>query len=87
MRYRDGKNKIVAAAVMATQRAIAAAGGQSALARACGVTPQSVQGWLKNGGVPAERVVKVEKATGVSRAQLRPDLYAGMGDDSTHKAL
>src|SRR5262249_44030735 len=38
-----------------------------------GSSQPSVSNWLR---VPAERVLSVEAATGVSRATLRPDLYA-----------
>src|SRR5262249_52795444 len=53
--------------------AIRVAGGVGALARKIGISPPSVSNWLR---VPAERVLSVEAATGVSRAILRPDLYA-----------
>jgi len=53
--------------------AIRAAGGIGALARKIGISQPSVSNW---GRVPAERVLSVETITGVSRAVLRPDLYA-----------
>src|SRR5256885_8364167 len=53
--------------------AIRAAGGVGALARKIGISQPSVSNWSR---VPAERVLSVEAATGVSRAILRPDLYA-----------
>lgn len=56
-------------------RAARAAGGQSALARILKVTPQAVQKMCASGRVPAERVLEIEKATGVSRHELRPDIY------------
>ena len=59
----------------AAVRAAKAAGGQSALARILGCTPQSVQSMCASGNVPAGRVLPIEKATGVSRHELRPDLY------------
>jgi DNA-binding transcriptional regulator YdaS (Cro superfamily) len=59
----------------AVERAAKAAGGQSALARVLGCTPQNVQRWCASGRVPAERVLSVERATGVSRYELRPDIY------------
>lgn len=67
----------------AIQRAAFLLGGQSALARAIGntpdlqVTPQAVQAWCRSGRVPAERVLAVERATNgrVTRFELRPDLY------------
>jgi DNA-binding transcriptional regulator YdaS (Cro superfamily) len=56
-------------------KAAKAAGGQSALARLLRVTPQAVQKMCASGRVPAERVLEIEKATGVSRHELRPDIY------------
>jgi len=53
--------------------AIRVAGGVGALARKIGISQPSVSNWSR---VPAERVLSVEAATGVSRALLRPDLYA-----------
>jgi TorA maturation chaperone TorD len=58
------------------QRAVDAAGGIVALARALGVAQPSVSGWSR---VPAERVAAVEAATGVPKTELRPDLYASSG--------
>jgi TorA maturation chaperone TorD len=54
-------------------RAIDAAGGVAQLARKIGVAQPSVSNWNR---VPAQRVIAVEAATGVSRKQLRPDLYS-----------
>lgn len=53
--------------------AINAAGGVVQLARKIGVAQPSISNWNK---VPAQRVIAVEAATGVSREQLRPDLYS-----------
>lgn len=53
--------------------AISAAGGVTELARRIGIAQPSVSNWAR---VPAERVLSVEAATGVSRMRLRPDLYA-----------
>jgi len=53
-------------------QAIRVAGGVGALARKIGIAQPSVSNWSH---VPAERVLSVEAATGVSRAILRPDLY------------
>src|SRR5262249_4773966 len=61
--------------------AINVAGGVGALAKKIGISQPSVSNWSR---VPAERVLAVETATGVSRAILRPDLYAehrGIGGD------
>jgi DNA-binding transcriptional regulator YdaS (Cro superfamily) len=53
-----------------------AVGGQTALARLLKLGSQgTVSSWLARGSLPAERVLAVEAATGVSRHRLRPDLY------------
>jgi DNA-binding transcriptional regulator YdaS (Cro superfamily) len=59
------------------RRAIKIAGGQSALARKIGVKQSTIWFWLMESkrGVPAEFVLKIEKATGVSRHELRPDIW------------
>lgn len=52
------------------------AGGQTALARKLKLKSQgAIANWLSRGRVPAERVLDVETVTGVSRHDLRPDLY------------
>src|SRR5258708_14279048 len=53
-------------------RAIEAAGGVVQLARKMGITQPSISNWNR---VPAERVIAVAAATGVSPEQLRPDLF------------
>lgn len=53
--------------------AIRAAGGVSELARRLGISQPSISKWSR---VPAERVLSVEAATGVTRSLLRPDIYA-----------
>jgi TorA maturation chaperone TorD len=58
--------------------AIRAAGGVGELARQIGISQQSISNWV---AVPAERVVAVEAATGVDRAELRPDLYGAKPAD------
>jgi DNA-binding transcriptional regulator YdaS (Cro superfamily) len=46
------------------------------MARLCGVTQPAVWKWMNERKVlPAEHVRAVEAATGISRGQLRPDLY------------
>jgi DNA-binding transcriptional regulator YdaS (Cro superfamily) len=61
----------------AIERAADSVGGQSALARILGCTPQSVQKMCSTGRVPAKRAIPIEKATfgAVTRHDLRPDLY------------
>lgn len=55
----------------------AASGGAAALSRRLAnqcvfISPQAISQWRR---VPAGRVLAVEKATGVPRHDLRPDLY------------
>lgn len=60
----------------ALQSAIDALGSQAAMSRLCGVSQPSVFKWLKRSKpLPAEHVLKVEAATGISRHDLRPDIY------------
>lgn len=60
----------------ALQRAVSVLGGQSAMARLCNVTQGAVWRWVKvTGQLPSEMVLRVEAATGVSRHDLRPDIY------------
>lgn len=56
-------------------KAIEAAGSATALAAKLGISQVAVTCWRN---VPAARVVEVEIVTGVSRRELRPDLYEGM---------
>jgi TorA maturation chaperone TorD len=53
-------------------RAIDKAGGVAELARKIGIAQPSVSNWNR---IPAQRVIAVEAATGISRRELRPDLY------------
>jgi DNA-binding transcriptional regulator YdaS (Cro superfamily) len=58
------------------RRAIRNAGGQAALARRLGVSQQLLSGWVTGAKrIRAERVLKIEKETGIPRHELRPDLY------------
>lgn len=56
----------------ALKRAIEAAGGLAALAAPLGISAQAISQWDE---VPPLRVLAVERASGVSRYDLRPDLY------------
>lgn len=51
---------------------IAAAGGPTKLAAACGIKHSSVLGWRR---VPAERVAAVAAATGLRPDVIRPDIF------------
>lgn len=60
----------------ALKQAVEIAGGLSALSRICGVSATAVWKWVQSSKrLPAEQVLKVEQATGVSRHLLRPDIY------------
>lgn len=48
------------------------AGGITALARGLGITHNAIYSWQR---VPAERVIDVERITGVDRHDIRPDIY------------
>ena len=56
----------------ALKRAVESVGGQAKFARLIGVTAQAVSQWDE---VPPLRVLSVERVSGVSRHELRPDLY------------
>lgn len=55
-------------------RAAGNVGGQRALAKAMGVSPQAVNKW-KSLRVPSERVLDFERVSGLSRHEIRPDIY------------
>lgn len=54
------------------KKAIDGAGGTASLARALNITTQAISQWTR---VPADRVIQVEKLSGVSRYKLRPDVF------------
>lgn len=57
-------------------KAVRYAGSQSAFGRLIGKRQSVVFGWLRdNRPLPAEHVLAVEHATGISRHDLRPDIY------------
>jgi len=47
-------------------------GLQAAISQALGITTGAVAKWKR---VPAERVLAVERLSGISRHDLRPDIY------------
>jgi len=54
------------------KKAIEKAGGLTVLANALGVPRQNIHQWRR---VPAEWVLRVEWVTGISRRELRPDVF------------
>ena len=65
LRPDEGRSDIMAAAT-------AKGGGVSALATALGVSRQAVSQWSR---CPPSQVRMIEKLTGVTRYELRPDIY------------
>ena len=67
----------------AFERAVEIAGGQSQFERLTGAKQQNVSNWVRKGQLlPGEFVLAAEAATGVSRHDLRPDIYPrGLQDD------
>jgi DNA-binding transcriptional regulator YdaS (Cro superfamily) len=60
----------------ALERAVEKAGGQSAFARLHSVSQPTVWAWINSTKrLPAEFVLETERQTGVSRHDLRPDIY------------
>ena len=58
------------------EKAVLIAGSQSALARKIGTRQSSIWDWLtRQKQPPAEFVLRIERATGISRHLLRPDIY------------
>lgn len=62
------------------------AGGVVRLARALGVGQSVVSNWRAAGRVPANRVLAIEAATGVSRHDLRPDVFGPAPDAQQSEA-
>ncbi len=42
------------------------------IAKGCGISEPAISKWRR---VPADRVLTVERLTGIPRGELRPDLY------------
>lgn len=56
----------------AVDEAVRRVGSKGRVAKRLGISRQAVDQWEK---VPAERVLALESISGVSRYQLRPDIY------------
>ncbi|WDS36210.1 YdaS family helix-turn-helix protein [Pseudoxanthomonas sp.] len=59
----------------AIKRAIESVGNASELARRLGVVPMTITQWKRRKQIPAERCLEVEAITGISRHDLRPDVF------------
>jgi DNA-binding transcriptional regulator YdaS (Cro superfamily) len=53
--------------------AIAAAGGFTRLGRMLGISGEAIMQWKR---APAQRVLDIERVTGVAKERLRPDYWA-----------
>lgn len=49
-------------------------GRSKTLAEILGISPPAISQWKR---VPADKVIDVEAATGISRHKLRPDVFGG----------
>lgn len=59
----------------AVERVISKYGTLGATGDAFGLTAQAVMKWKSKGRIPLERVPDVERLTGISRHELRPDFF------------
>src|SRR5215471_11459004 len=60
----------------ALKTTIEEAGSMRALGHLIGVSQQAISQWDR---IPAKHIIEIERATGVPRNVLRPDLYRGYG--------
>lgn len=57
------------------ERAIEKAGSQAKLAELVGCTQAAISNYARGRRLPGELAVEIERATGVPRKELRPDLF------------
>jgi hypothetical protein len=57
------------------EKAVQKLGSRTDVAKAIGVKRQAFDQWEKDGQVPAKRVLAMERISGVSRYDMRPDIY------------
>jgi DNA-binding transcriptional regulator YdaS (Cro superfamily) len=50
-------------------------GNMARLANAIGVSRQALNNWIKRDKVPIKRLARVIEVTGLSKWELRPDVY------------
>lgn len=67
----------------AAREAVEKAGGAAVIAKALGVSLPAITQW-KRRGIPADRVLAVEGLSGVSRHQLRPDIFGAEHTAALH---
>ena len=61
--------------ITALDEAINFAGGQNKLGALIFTKQQTISWWRNKGKVPADKAIAIERATGVDKARLRPDLF------------
>jgi len=62
--------------------------GRKRLACEVGIAPAAITKWLRPGGrIPAERVLTVERITGIRREILRPDIYPATDAQRDNKEM
>lgn len=71
----DVKQQIKQERRAALSAACDAVGGVAKLAELIGKTHAHVSTWKQRGMIPPEMAIPIERASGVSRQILRPDLY------------
>lgn len=59
----------------ALEKACKAVGNKKKMAEILEVGNSAISAWLSRGRIPAGYILKIEKASGVPRHELRPDLY------------
>lgn len=69
---------------LALIKAIKIAGGQCALAEKLGVAQCTISAWVNRNkkAPPPEYVLQIEAMTGVSRYELRPDVFGKHGKEA-----
>jgi hypothetical protein len=78
-RMRENRQRIAAEPMdEALQAVITVMGGRVELARSLGLKYRSVLDWRR---VPVERLIQIERITGIPRQRLRPDVFEGAEKD------
>lgn len=72
--------------ISSIETAVAKAGNTSILARHLGISHTAVRKWRLMGRPPADRVLAIEAITGVSRYELRPDVFGPAPDAPDQRA-
>jgi DNA-binding transcriptional regulator YdaS (Cro superfamily) len=68
-------------------RVIEALGGLTKTASALGIdNPSVIANWRTRGRVPADKALEVEAATGISRHELRPDIFGPTPSETRESA-